>query len=159
MPRTWVEWKHEASILDNQWRQFNATHPQMTTSKNPATSTMTPTHSATLPPSTPSSTHSPMPPAPSSKSAVDLQPMDLDCTKSKNPPQTCYNCNKPGHIAWNCPEPHVHQVHNADPLSPETIQAITEAVRIAVGGDAMRGEGATGDIEPVRSEAKELQDF
>src|SRR5258708_3702177 len=20
MPRTWVEWKHEASILDNQWR-------------------------------------------------------------------------------------------------------------------------------------------
>src|SRR5258708_36929072 len=25
MPRTWVEWKCEASILDNQWRQFNAT--------------------------------------------------------------------------------------------------------------------------------------
>src|SRR5260221_5276876 len=42
MPRTWVEWKHEASILDNQWRQFNATCPQMMTSKNPATSTMTP---------------------------------------------------------------------------------------------------------------------
>ena len=53
----------------------------------------------------------------------------------------------------------MHQVHNADPLSPETIQAIMEAVRIAVGGDATRGEGVTGDIEPVRSEAKELQDF
>src|SRR5260370_321154 len=91
-----------------------------------------------------------MPSAPSSKPAVDLQPMDLDCTKSKNPPWTCYNCNKPGHIAQNCPEPHAHQVCNADPLSPETIQAIAEAVRIAVRGDAMRGEGVTGDIKPVR---------
>src|SRR6266436_4971180 len=159
MPRTWVEWKCEASILDNQWRQFNATHPQMMMPKNPATSAMTPTCSTALPSSTPPSTHSPMPSAPSSKPAADPQPMDLDCTKSKNPPQTCYNCNKLGHIAWNCLEPCMHQVHNADPLSPETIQAIVEAIRIAVGGDAMRGEGVTGDIEPTRSEAKELQDF
>src|SRR6266481_7270365 len=125
----------------------------MMTSKNPATA-MTPMCSSAPPPSTPSSTHSPMPPAPSSKSAADLQPMDLDCMKSKNPPQTCYNCNKPGHITQNCLEPCTHQVCNADPLSPETIQAIAEAIRIAVRGDAMRGEGATGDIEPVRSEAK-----
>src|SRR5260221_711143 len=108
MPRTWVEWKHEASILDNQWRRFNATCPRMMTSKNPATSAMTPMHSVALPPSAPSSTHSPMPPTPSSKSAVDLQPMDLDHMKSKNPPQTCYNCNKPGHIAQNCLEPCMH---------------------------------------------------
>src|SRR6266436_6453035 len=159
MPRTWVEWKHEASILDNQWRQFNATCPQMMMSKNPATSTMTPMHSTALPASTPSSTCSPMPSAPSSKLAADPQPMDLDHMKSKNPPQTCYNCNKPGHIAQNCPEPHTHQVHNTDPLSLETIQAIAEAIRIAVRGDAMRGEGATGDIKPARSKAKELQDF
>src|SRR5260221_9822031 len=111
----------------------------MMTSKNPATSTMTPTCSSTLPASTPSSTCSPMPPAPSSKLAVDLQPMDLDHMKSKNPPWTCYNCNKPGHIAQNCLEPHMHQVRNTDPLSLETIQAIAEAVRIAVRGDAMRG--------------------
>src|SRR5258706_200458 len=68
MPRTWVEWKHEASILDNQWRQFNATRPQMMTSKNPATSATsatTPTRSAALPPSALSSTHSPIPPSPS----------------------------------------------------------------------------------------------
>src|SRR5260370_18801945 len=78
MPRTWVEWKHEASILDNQWRRFNATCPQMMTSKNPATSAMTPMHSATLPPSAPSSTHSPMPSAPTSKPALYLQPIDLD---------------------------------------------------------------------------------
>src|SRR5258707_12098244 len=58
MPRTWVEWKCEASILDNQWRQFNATCPQMTTPKNPATSAMTPMHSATLPSSAPPSTRS-----------------------------------------------------------------------------------------------------
>src|SRR5258707_15857032 len=57
MPRTWAEWKREASILDNQWRQFNTTCPQMMTTKNPATSTMTPTCSAAPPPSTPSSTH------------------------------------------------------------------------------------------------------
>ena len=50
-------------------------------------------------------------------------------------------------------------MRNTDPLSPETIQAIVEAIRIAVGGDATRGEGATGNVEPVRSEAKELQDF
>src|SRR5258707_5791736 len=159
MPRTWVEWKCEASILDNQWRQFNATCPQMMTSKNPTTSAMTPMCSTAPPPSTPSSTCSPMPPAPSSKPAVDLQPMDLDHMKSKNPSQTCYNCNKPGHIAQNCPEPHAHQVHNTDPLSLETIQAITEAIRIAVRGDAMRGEEVTGNIKPMRSEAKELQDF
>ena len=90
---------------------------------------------------------------------AELQPMDLDCAKSKNPPRICYNCNKPGHITQNCLEPHMQQVHNTDPLSLETIQAIVEAVRIAVGGDAMRGEGATGNVEPVRSEAKELQDF
>src|SRR5258708_10425694 len=108
MPRTWVEWKCEASILDNQWRQFNATCPQTMMPKNPATSAMTPMCSATPPSSTPPSTHSPMPSTPSSKPAADPQPMDLDCTKSKNPPRTCYNCNKLGHIAWNCPEPCVH---------------------------------------------------
>src|SRR5260221_8462361 len=79
MPRTWVEWKCKASILDNQWRQFNATHPQMTTSKNPTTSAMTPMCSTTPPPSAPSSTHSPPTlPTSSGKSAAGLQPMDLD---------------------------------------------------------------------------------
>src|SRR5258708_10356920 len=157
MPRTWDEWKCKASILDNQWRRFNATCPQTTVPKNPTTPTI-PMHSATPPPSALPSTHS-TPPAPSSKSAADPQPMDLDCMKSKNPPKICYNCNKPGHIACNCPEPCAHQVHNADPLSLETIQAIMEAIRITVRGDAMRGEEVTGNIEPMRSEAKELQDF
>src|SRR5258707_8360045 len=36
MPRTWAEWKCEASILNTQWRQLNTTHPQMTMmTKNP----------------------------------------------------------------------------------------------------------------------------
>src|SRR5258708_38171918 len=130
----------------------------MTVPKNPTTSTDIPMHSAAPPPSALPSAHS-TPPAPSSKSAADLQPMDLDCTKSKNPPQICYNCNKPGHITHNCPEPCVHQVHNADPLSLETIQVIVEAVRITVRGDATRGEEVTGNIKPVRSKAKEPQDF
>src|SRR5260370_14274742 len=75
MPRTWVEWKHEASILDNQWRRFNATCPQTMMPKNPATSAMPPMCSATPPSSAPPTTCSPMPSAPSSKPAVDLQPM------------------------------------------------------------------------------------
>src|SRR5258708_7559956 len=131
----------------------------MMTSKNPTTSAMTPMCSAAPPPSAPSSTRSPMPPTPSSKLAVDPQPMDLDHMKSKNPPQSCCGCSEPGHIPWNCLEPCMHRVCNTDPLSLETIQAIVEAVRIAVGGDAMRGEGVTGHIEPARSETKELQDF
>src|SRR5258707_15210362 len=142
MPRTWAE-----------WRQFNATCPQTTAPKNPTTSTAIPMHSATPPPSTLPSACS-TPPAPSSKSAADPQPMDLDHMKSRNPPQTCYNCNKPGHIAWNCLEPCMHRVCNADPLSPETIQAIVEAIRIGVRGDATRGEGVTGDIKPMRSKAR-----
>src|SRR5258708_6379534 len=57
MPRTWVEWKCEASILDNQWRRFNATCPQMMMPKNPATSAMTPTRSAFLHPTHHTLTH------------------------------------------------------------------------------------------------------
>ncbi len=53
----------------------------------------------------------------------------------------------------------MHQVCNADPLFPETIQPIAEAIRIAFGGDATRGEEVAGDVEPMRSEAKESQDF
>src|SRR5258708_36641846 len=107
MPRTWVEWKREASILDTQWRQFNATHPQATTSKNPAA---TLTCSVTLPPSAPSSTHSPpMPPAPSSKLAVDLQPMDLDRMKPKNPPPpTPLKTQKTRHPALELPHTLAH---------------------------------------------------
>src|SRR6266481_8246557 len=61
MPRTWVEWKHKASILDNQWRQFNATCPQMTMSKNPTTSATTLMHSASLCSILYSLTHAPHP--------------------------------------------------------------------------------------------------
>src|SRR5260221_887034 len=61
MPRTWVEWKFEASTVDNQWRRFNATCPQMMTSKTPATSAMTPTCSASLHPILYLPTHAPRP--------------------------------------------------------------------------------------------------
>src|SRR5258707_9108847 len=139
MPGAWAEWKHEASTLDNQWRWFNTTHPQtMMMTKNPVTtsscSATLPLHCSTAPPSTaPPSIHlSPVPPTGSSKLAAEPQPMDLDHMKSKNPPQICYNCNKLGHIACNCPEPHTHRVCNADVLSLETIQVIAEVTKVAV---------------------------
>ena len=92
----------------------------------------------------------------SSKLAAELQPMDLDQMKSKNPPQICYNCNKPGHITHNCPEPHAHQVHNTDVLSPETIQVITEAIKVTVGGNTTQGDEAADKIEPVSDEPKDF---
>src|SRR5258707_6358986 len=61
MPRTWVEWKCEASILDNQWRRFNATCPQMMMSKNPATSATSATRSAFLHPTHHTLTHALLP--------------------------------------------------------------------------------------------------
>src|SRR5260221_12729533 len=83
MPRTWADWKHEAAILDYQWRQFNTTCPQMTTmTKNPVAALSC---SAAPLSSAPSSVHpSPAPPTGSSKLAAEPQPMDLDHTKSKN---------------------------------------------------------------------------
>src|SRR5258707_1602723 len=72
MPRTWVEWKREASILDNQWRRFNATHPQALTSQHSAA---TPMYSIT--PTSPylSANHAPpMLPYPTCESRMHLQP-------------------------------------------------------------------------------------
>src|SRR5258708_1137348 len=69
MPRTWAEWKCEASILDNQWRQFNATCPQMTAPKNSATSTPIP-----MPPPAPPPSPSPPPPPPPITPPPALQP-------------------------------------------------------------------------------------
>ena len=150
MPRTWAEWKCKASILDNQWRWFNATCPQMTTvMKNPVA-----TSSCSAAP--PSIHPSPAPPTGSSKSAAEPQPMDLDRMKSKNPPWICYNCNKPGHIAHIYLEPHAHQVCNADVLSPETIQVIAEAMKVAVRGNAMQGDEAVDKIKPVSDELKDF---
>src|SRR5260221_9710614 len=153
MPRTWAEWKCEASILNNQyqWRWFNATFPQtMTAMKNPVTTSSCSIllHSSLHP--------SPAPPTGSSKLAAELQTMDLDQMKSKNPPQICYNCNKPGHIAHNCLEPHAHQVCNTDVLSPETIQAIMEAMNVAVRGNAMQGDEAVNKIKPASDKPKDF---
>src|SRR6266436_1110380 len=126
----------------------------MMVTKNPvATSSCS---AALLCPAPPSIHPSPAPPMGSSKSAAELQPMDLDQMKSKNPPWICYNCNKPGHIAHNCPEPHMHQVCNADVLSPETIQVIVEAIKVTVGGNTMQGDEAVNKIEPVSDELKDF---
>src|SRR6266481_2727432 len=33
MPTTWLEWKHKASLLDNQWRRFQDTQPKAATNR------------------------------------------------------------------------------------------------------------------------------
>jgi len=90
MPRTWAEWKHEASILNNQWRWFNATHRQWWWWRT----LLQPHHALLLCPAPLHPVHPlPAPPIGSSKLAAELQPMDLDCMKSKNPSWICYCWN------------------------------------------------------------------
>ena len=47
-------------------------------------------------------------------------------------------------------------MRNADALSPETIQAIAEAMKVAVGGNTMQGDEAVDKIEPVSDEPKDF---
>src|SRR5258708_9313608 len=52
IPRTWADWKHEASVLNNQW---NATCPQALTKNSATPSPPTPTSATNL-----HSTHTPL---------------------------------------------------------------------------------------------------
>src|SRR5258708_33517858 len=97
MPTTWAEWKHKASLLNNQWC-FQDTQPKATANwtflfhSSPAVALTT---TAVLPSSQPST------PAASSVP----QPMDLDCTHPmKRDPchGLCFNYGKPGHIVKVC---------------------------------------------------------
>ena len=45
---------------------------------------------------------------------------------------------------------------NADTLSPETIQVIAEAVKVAVRGNAVQGDEAVDKVEPVSDEPKDF---
>src|SRR5258707_3696301 len=101
MPTTWLEWKHKASLLENQWRQFQDMQPKAATNwmflfcPPPAIISTTATSSSSSRTSAPAASSVP-------------QPMDLDHTHPmKRDPchGLCFNCGKPGHIVKVCQGP------------------------------------------------------
>src|SRR5258708_18760276 len=133
MPTTWLEWKHKASLLDNQWRRFRDTQPKAATNQ---------TFSSCPPPAivstTTASSPSSRPSAPAASSVP--QPMDLDCTHPvKRDPRhgLCFNCGKPGHIVKVCQGPCAQNVQNVNAmmiprLAPKDLQFLMESRRETV---------------------------
>src|SRR6266436_2264278 len=134
MPTTWLEWKHKASLLDNQWRQFRDTQLKATSAKSSSfhPSSVTP---FTIAASSASSSKPSAPPVPSGP-----QPMDLDCTNPvKRDPHSglCFNCGKPGHIMKVCRGPRTQNVQSVGDmptprLAPKDLQLLVESVRVAM---------------------------
>src|SRR5260370_25255551 len=125
MPSTWAEWKSKASLLDNQWQQFQAMQPC------PLLQKTAPFHHP--PQMAPLTTHQTTLPASSS----GPQPMDLDHGQQtgRDPRQgLCFNCGKPGHIARVCQEPHFQRIRVTGSdytprLTPDDLQTIVETVK------------------------------
>src|SRR5258708_6906386 len=133
MPTTWLEWKHKASLLDNQWRQFQDTQPKATTNQ---TFSFHPPPAVILTAATASS--SSQLPTPTASSVP--QPIDLHCTHPmKRDPHhgLCFNCGKPGHIAKVCQGPCAQNIQNVNTamilrLTPEDLQFLAESLRATV---------------------------
>src|SRR5258705_7513834 len=108
MPTTWLEWKHKASLLDNQWRRFQDMQPKAATNQT-FSSRPPPAIVSTAAASSPSS----RPSAPAASSVP--QPMDLDCTHlvKRDPCHgLCFNCGKPVQIRKVCTGPPPHNCWN-----------------------------------------------
>ena len=108
MPSTWQEWKQEASLLDNQWRRFQATRTPLTFNKPPALASR-PTASHTfITPSYQRHDTRPTPPP---------ELMELDrANRIKRDPRRglCFKCEKPGHIARDCRSTRPQRIRLAD---------------------------------------------
>src|SRR5258708_2484254 len=101
MPTTWLEWKHKASLLDNQWRWFQDTQPKAATNQmflfHPPPAIILTTAAASS---------SSQPPAPAPSSAP--QPLDLHFTHpTKTDPHhgLFFHSRNTSHIAnrYTCP--------------------------------------------------------
>ncbi|KAF9514904.1 hypothetical protein BS47DRAFT_1342512 [Hydnum rufescens UP504] len=108
LPMSLQEWKDKATCIDKLWCHFNEQHSFSPT--NPCQDnhpgTIQPFHPPTTTPQTlPTSFH----PAAAVPSSSTYEPMDVDSNHCQNNPWQvtglCWNCNKPGHIARDCPEP------------------------------------------------------
>jgi hypothetical protein len=129
LPLTIQEWKDKATRIDKLWRRFNEQHSLFPANprqdNRPGTNRLfrpSPNTSQSLPTSSRPAV------APSASSG----PMDLDSNRNQNNPRRvaglCWNCNKPGHIARDCPDPpRSRSVRGA--LSSEQMEELVERVR------------------------------
>ena len=150
---TLAEWKAKASLLDNQWHQFQSTQPHSFFPKAisiscPPNFQPPPFHPSSLAPST-----------------TGPQPMDLDCDHQtgRDPFQgVCFNCGKPGHMARSCQEPRTQRVQNVEPsptsslasrLSLGDLQMLVETIQ------AMMTPMEPSPMESTGSNPPEQEDF
>jgi hypothetical protein len=151
MPTTWAEWKREATLLDNQWRRFQATqpHPPPTRppfppARPPPTTTFPHARPALAPPRPPAAA---APPVARPAAGAGPQPMDLDRSRTdQRRDGLCYNCNAPGHVARDCPQPRARRVRR---MHPEDLRALMEGLKsqLVDGPKAEEGEGQEAEAQ------------
>ena len=66
--------------------------------------------------------------------------MDVDLQKSQPETRKCYNCQKIGHLAHNCPEPHRQHARN-DISEVDISDLVTKTVNAALDTQEKKGKG------------------